>query len=446
MIVLLLAGDLQPHADESNYLYLAACWNHFGFYSDAVYYLWPPAYPFVVAVALDWFGAGGVFALKLFQVLVSGLLGAVIMLTALRLFNRRAAVIAGAVWACYLPLIGFTHYLWPETIFLAVFAASVYLFLIWWQEAEDADTHPFRLLGAGVLFGVGLLIKEVALYLCPVLCVLVILRRTRLSLQNRLSSAVLFVLSVAVVVAPWTLRNHEVYGRFVPVGATLGKNVYMGLNAYYYNLDYPSRHRPQLAEANDSLQKLLVGDPPPAWLPDNKPNIIDRLTRSTQQGLEFARQHPGYTARSRVKRVADWVAPTSFFLRHYGLGRYQGVLAEPGLRRPLFIAAVFLPVLVLIGAIPGLLLALRDPTGRMLLITIVVYVAVAAAPLMGMSRYRLMIDPFLIVAASGFAAGFGRPWWTRKAAAICVVAAWLVLAILWWIDCREVIEYLTMVW
>ena len=306
---LLLAGELQPHADESNYLYLAVCWNRFSFYSDAVYYLWPPAYPFMVAVALDWFGAAGVFALKLFQVLLSGVIGCVTMLTARQVFNQRAALIAGAVWCLYLPLIGFTHYLWPETLFLAVFLSSVYLFLTWWQQAEDDKTHQVRLLAAGLLFGVALLIKEVGLYLCPVLALLIVWRRGRLSLVNRVSGAVLFILSVAVVVVPWTLRNHEVYGRFVPVGATLGKNVYMGLNGSYYNLDYPHQHRPQLEEANEWVHRVLIGSSRPSWMPENRPNIIDRSKQSTRAGLAIAREHPANLARTRVNRVADWVAP-----------------------------------------------------------------------------------------------------------------------------------------
>ncbi|MCH8854493.1 MAG: hypothetical protein IID41_17850, partial [Planctomycetes bacterium] len=42
LLFLLLARDIEPYADESGYIYLALCWNHFGFYSDSGNYLWPP--------------------------------------------------------------------------------------------------------------------------------------------------------------------------------------------------------------------------------------------------------------------------------------------------------------------------------------------------------------------------------------------------------------------
>jgi hypothetical protein len=144
--------------------------------------------------------------------------------------------------------------------------------------------------------------------------------------------------------------------------------------------------------------------------------------------------------------VADWIAPMSFFLRHYGLERYHGALSRPGVRRPLFVAALLLPILVLAGSIPGLLWALRDPAARALSIWILVYFVAAAAPLQGMSRYRLAIEPLLIVLASGFAVGFGRPWWRRKAASTAVLAGWTVLAVLWWTDWREVAEYVKIIW
>ena len=175
-------------------------------------------------------------------------------------------------------------------------------------------------------------------------------------------------------------------------------------------------------------------------------NTIDRLKQSTRSGLAFAGQHPAYIVKSRIKRVADWIAPMSFFLRHYGLDRYQGPLAEPGVRRPLFVAAVLLPLLVMATSIPGLLWSVRDPAARWLLVAILLYFLAVGAPLQGMSRYRIAIEPLLIVLAGGFAAGCGRPWLARKAATAALLPGFLMLGGLWWINWRELAAYLKLIW
>ncbi len=47
------------------------------------------------------------------------------------------------------------------------------------------------------------------------------------------------------VLVPWTWRCREVYGRWIVGGATLGQNLFWGVNASYINFDYtePARDR-----------------------------------------------------------------------------------------------------------------------------------------------------------------------------------------------------------
>ncbi len=116
------------------------------------------------------------------------------------------------------------------------------------------------------------------------------------------------------------------------------------------------------------------------------------------------------------------------------------------MRRPLFVAAVLLPLLVLAASIPGLLWSVRDPAARWLLVAILLYFLAVGAPLQGMSRYRIANEPLLIVLAGGFAAGCGRPWLARRASTAATLAGCLVLAGLWWINWRELAEYLEIIW
>jgi hypothetical protein len=445
LLFLLLADDLEPYADEGHYLYLALIWKRFSIYSDCAFYLWPPGYPVFLGALLHLFGMSGIFAAKLVQVLLSGVIGSMTMLLAARLFTRRAAVLAGLLWCFYLPLIGFTHYLWPEMLFLAVFLPAVYLSITWWQTPDRSAVKRWPLVAAGVLTALALLIKEVGLGWGALLCVLIFCRDVRRSITAATSHAALFALSVGVVIVPWTLRNHEVYGRLTPVGATLGQNIYWGLNGSYLNFDYPPAHLNQLARHNPRVYRWLLAAPPPNWERSHAANVIDRSAEDACRGWQYAADHPAFAARTRIKKLADWATPLSFFVRHYALGRYHGVLASPGVRRLLLVTALVLPILVLAGAIPGFCGALRSSGAGVLLAGIFIYFIPATALVNGMSRYRITVEPLLIVLAAGFlGAAAWRGW--RSPALLCSVLGWVILGALWWINAAEVAAIVRSIW
>jgi 4-amino-4-deoxy-L-arabinose transferase-like glycosyltransferase len=443
---LALAGRLEPFADESNYLYLGILWNRFELYSDSGRYLWPPGYPFLVSRALSIFGSGGVMSLKLFQVLCSAIVGGCTILLARRVFNDRAARFAGVLWCIYLPLIGFTHYLWPETLFLALFLPSLYLLLLWWQNGDLRNRSAQLLAASGVIFGLAILVKEIGLFLLPVLSCLILLRAKDSPPRYRFGVALLFFLAATVVITPWMLRNFEVYGRFVPGGATVGKNMLMGLNSDYRNIDYPRRHRAKIARANHRVQEVLIGRQPEGWRQSSEINVIDRASDNVSRGLAFSRQNPGFVLRSRLKRLADWSSPMSFFLRHYGLERYHGGLDHVWVRRFLIGIAVMVPVLVLVGAIPGLFLSVRDPSTRWFLIGVLAFFVLAGGMLNASTRYRIAVEPLLIVCAAGFYSGAGLPWRGKSSGMLGALFGSAFLLTLWALNWREVLAYLSLIW
>ena len=112
-----------------------------------------------------------------------------------------------------------------------------------------------------------------------------------------------------------------------------------------------------------------------------------------------------YALRTRIKKLADWATPLSFFVRHYAWERYHGVLATPAVRRPLIVAALAMPILVLAGAIPGFWGCLRGSDAHVVLGWTLLYWVPAMALINGMSRYRVGLEPLLIVLAAGFLSG-----------------------------------------
>ena len=187
-------------------------------------------------------GDGSAFDLTSFralQVAASSVIGVTTMLFAWRLFSSRAAVVAGLLWSVHLPLAAFTHLLWNETLFLAVFLPGLWHVLVALDRSADGVDGPAatRLLIAGILLGCALHLKEMPLFLLVPLTLLVAARARPMGPAVTLRLATLLPLAALVTLLPWTARNHEVYGRVALSGATLGENVYQGLNARYVNFD-----------------------------------------------------------------------------------------------------------------------------------------------------------------------------------------------------------------
>jgi hypothetical protein len=448
LLFLLLAGPLELQSDEASYVYLALSLDHFGHHQDAFRFLWPPGFTFLIAKGLAVFGHGGLTAVKLAQVVASASIGATIMLFARRLFGMRAARIAGVIWIAYLPLLAYTHYLWPEPFFLAAFLPALYLVLDVLERPRDGGAVDGRLGLAGLLFAAAVYIKEAPFYLLPVLAVLLFLFAP--GAREGVRRATLLLLATTVGLAPWTLRNFEVYGRFVPVASTLGENLHAGVNPKYKNHDIQIFGKGPHREARlpEGVGREWFTAPPegPGWDRAHRiHNTPDRLNESTRRGIEYGLAHPEWLLRSRIKKLADLFAPLSFFVRHVALGRYDDSALRWLSLRALIVWAVACPLLVLPLGFAGLFAALRDRAARWLFGAVLAYF-VCTGLLVSMSRFRIPMMPLLIVLAGGLLAE-GVPAPARNRATASKVAAVVaVLAFLWWVDLPEVLALLRLAW
>jgi len=235
LCLLWIVGDLELQSDEANYVYLGIAWNHFGFYLDQHRYLWPPGYSWLMAHSLSLLGENGMLGIKYLQVLASASIGLTTMLFATRLFGARAARLAGWIWVGYLPLAAFTHLLWNETLFSALFLPGLYQTFRLMQNGSDARATR-RVAVAGLCFAGSLYLKESPLALMVVLAALLVPFAG--GLLEGLRRGSLLLLIVGACILPWGMRNLDVYGRFIPLGTSLGENAFNGLNEDYRNFDW----------------------------------------------------------------------------------------------------------------------------------------------------------------------------------------------------------------
>ena len=367
--------------------------------------------------------------------------------------RRSAARVAALLTAILWTLATFASLYMAETLFTFLFTAGL-LCLVRWATDDGPTTNdqlpspeprasslkpqapsltPHRsrwwLAAAGALFGLATLTRSVTLMFLPLVALWLFMRATndegrrtndrRLTTGNarpakgqllvrwslvvgRLWAPAVFLLVVAAVIAPWTIRNYLAYGRPILVETGLSYNLW-------------AFNEPR--EDQETIFRVL----------ENIPNPADRSDYATAKGLARLREDPMILARKlwpgwiylwRVKPIEDRFIQESYY-------------GDVGL--PTFAAAfVFDDVLGLLIALAGmaglvlyssarprrqppelvwrrLLAALREP--KLLMVLWMFYAVSTTLLTHAETRYRHFLYPILIPYAAWLLtrfAGSGR--------------------------------------
>ena len=432
---LLGTETLEFAGDQSRYVFHAAEWLHFGVYSDSQHFLWPPGYPFLLARAMAWAGADGLELVRWVQVGLSPIVGLCVMWLAGWFFGPRAAGWAGVGWACYLPLAVYSGLLWPETLFLVLVLPSICLAVTMCGRAMDAF-DGVRAVWLGISFGLAMYLKESTLPIALAVVVGLTFARRRGPWLPRMVSTALVLATMAAVVLPWSLRNQEVYGHWGLTGETLGQNLYWGVNEHYQTRDYPGTDFASLYDEDDFVYRAFLAAPEGSgWQRSEKANVFDRSKENRERAWEFTCEHPGFVLRSRCKRVADALTPASFLVRLVREDTVRGWWTSGRWAVGLVLVASVQTALVLALGLAGAFGPWLRQHGRAVWWCALLGVG-STVPLVAMSRYRLPAEPLLLVAAAALLCGATRPWRSRDALPLALIA-WLVLGLAWWINHRE---------
>ena len=303
----------------------------------------------------------------------------------------RQALIATAGIAFYPTLVAFTHYLWAETLYLFFYAGAAAAFF----EAHARDQRRWYVLSA-VAFALAALTKSIGLY-TGALWVAWMLWQGRADLRRAAGRAALFTVAVAACILPYTYYNYLQFDRFVLIDMSLGRNLYYGHNAlgppsWDYGLSRPfGRHRKPNRVRCDEIPGLT------------HPKDVERC--EVDGAIQFIREHKVETLRRFGVKMADLFAPTSPLVTAVATGKYQPA-PEGGWRIFLMALAVVPWLITGVGAVMSLTLVGWNRWKVWFGLLIFFYLMVHWATV-GASRYRLTLEPFLIIlAVEGFAYGF----------------------------------------
>jgi 4-amino-4-deoxy-L-arabinose transferase-like glycosyltransferase len=186
----------------------------------------PPVYPLVIAVFFSVFGSysqAAAVAIFLFQSVCAGLVAILLGLIGTRLWNYKAGLIAGFVWAFY-----------PTSIFYSVIhvwycelAATLLLFAVTIAIMARPPASFTRVFLFGALSGLVILTDPTAaIYLALLLLWMLLIQKVKV--PNLLALLLVGGVTVALVVSPWAIYNWFLHGSPRIVKSNFGEALFLG--------------------------------------------------------------------------------------------------------------------------------------------------------------------------------------------------------------------------
>lgn len=183
--------------------------------------IWPVGTSAVYAAIYSLFGHSyaGIVALNIAVGVATTWL---IALLTCRWFGQTAALVAAALYACWPSQIQFTTVLASELLynFVCLLCLAVWYSRISW---------PTRSGLSGVLFAAASYFRTPALLL-PALLSARDIAVDRSRIVSRIAGLAIVIAVMAILIAPWSIRNTRAFGEFVVMSNNSGINLWMGNN------------------------------------------------------------------------------------------------------------------------------------------------------------------------------------------------------------------------
>src|SRR4029077_1897500 len=239
---------------------------------------------------------------------------------AMLLFRRaRAAIVAAALYALYLPIawetIVVNNDFWAIDFTLAIVASYL--------EALNSTSHRRRwLLACGLLTGLGAYFHPTVL-LVPL--VIALARVAWVGWRVALRWGLLVTAIAAVLLVPWTFRNYEDFHAFIPTRSSFWENMWYGLAARQNSFGATEDVRGELRGEGGRLSPDLRFESP-AWDAFVKPRVVkaledhplyylELLARRTAQATALA-YDPEWMRGVVVSPVGYRGGPLAFIVQH----------------------------------------------------------------------------------------------------------------------------------
>jgi len=258
--------------------------------SDTSLMAFSPGYSLVVAAVYYVFGRN-YFAVQLIQDVLCSLSSVLLFLIAGELLSWRVGIAAGLLAAVYYGLAFFANFVLPDPLVpLLILLAACFLVRAW--ATRNRSFLPF--LAAGFAVGISIWLRPNSLLLGPFfIAILVVSSKDRRSILAR----GLAVVAVSfLVVAPITIRNYVMFGRFVPVWIGMGTVLWQGIGEAS-----GGRFAPPSDEEIGLEESIELGNPRFSWWAT--PDGVMRDRARVRKSLAVIVGHPVWFGGTMIRRM-----------------------------------------------------------------------------------------------------------------------------------------------
>lgn len=234
-----------------------------------------PGFPLFLAGAMSAFGEEH-FRVRLVLALSGVVACFLVYLLGKELVNELTGVIAAAFVAVSPVMVGFSVLFLSETLFAVTMLISLLVLAKLSKVklgAEERNRGIVLSLLAGISLAIACYVRPSWLLILPI-AVAVLIVSAKGNRTVVIQRALLMFVGFGLTLAPWTYRNYQVTGHFVPTTLWVGPSLYDGLNP---------------EATGDSNMNFF-----------DRENVLKTMSEYemnqhyTNRALEYARQHPGH--------------------------------------------------------------------------------------------------------------------------------------------------------
>jgi 4-amino-4-deoxy-L-arabinose transferase-like glycosyltransferase len=327
----------------------------------------PPVYPYILAGIFKLFG---VYSLASAWVILAfnSLFGALTCITLYRIAERMYGVSVARAAAWTWAIFPYAIY-WPVRVVwetsLSAFLLSLALLLT--LRMADGPPRPRAWILFGLLWGVITLTNPALLVVLPFFLGWLLYRLPQRSRQ--LVGAAVCVVTAALVVSPWLVRNYRVFGKFVFIRDNLPLEMHMANNDRFTGLWTRSEHPGNNPEAMRRFQEL---------------GEMRFMEEKQQEVSQFVREHSWQFVRFTLERAL-----------YFWIGTPQATIVGG------YDLIVFRHTTFFLGgalAIAGLWLTIRNKKpGAFLLACLLIFYPLPYYLVNPFPRYRHPIEPEMLL-------------------------------------------------
>jgi 4-amino-4-deoxy-L-arabinose transferase-like glycosyltransferase len=379
------AGEPLSVWDERDYNALAknlVAHHEFAFEPGTPVAIRPPLYPFFLAGVYSIFGVESFQIVRLLQAGMGLLTAVLLYMLGSQVHSRKAGLAVAAVFSFYPSWLLQANMVLTESLFTLLLVAACYAVVRFYQR----DSIGCIILG-GLLLGLAALTRSVV-WMAPPLLAAFILLTWRTAWHRRVLAGIALVAAFAATIAPWSIRNTQLFGTFVAVDVMGGRNLMMG------NYEHTPLYRSWAAigiEGEESWHAVLRQTHAESNLNQAQ---VDKL--AMKQGLTFMAANPGLTCQRGIVKFFDFWGLEREFVAGAQRG-YWGNLPTPAI---VVLAAVIMgtyAVMLFAGIYAMTMLPLSDRRLHWFLVLVVAYICGIHTLVFAHSRYHLPVMPIVLL-------------------------------------------------